>query len=162
MTIVLSDTIAIDGKVVETVKSVGLTPKISAIPVRPLLDPISSPSVSNITIDSSGIISSSGGSGGTTYDIDNRLNYEFISAPTVEIEGIVNIVEPTSSPSVPITTIDNEYKYMTFTNITPNIIYDFTNRNSLVSWRAYANTIPNATHDITDYNGSLDGVWINC
>jgi len=41
MTIVLSDTIAIDGKVIETIKSVGLTPKIPAIPIRPLLDPIS-------------------------------------------------------------------------------------------------------------------------
>jgi hypothetical protein len=52
MPIVLSDNIAIDGKVVETIKSVGLTPKISAIPIRPILDPISSPSVANITIDS--------------------------------------------------------------------------------------------------------------
>ena len=52
MPIVLSDNIAINGKVIETVKSVGLTPKISAIPIRPILDPISSPSVANITINS--------------------------------------------------------------------------------------------------------------
>jgi len=52
MPIVLSDTIAINGKVIETVKSVGLTPKIPAIPIRSIIEPISSPSVPIITIDS--------------------------------------------------------------------------------------------------------------
>jgi len=68
----------------------------------------------NITINSSGIISSSGSSGGTIYDDANRIDYEFLSEPIGETEGKINIAEPTSSPSVVITTIDQEYKYMSF------------------------------------------------
>jgi len=51
---------------------------------------------------------------GTTYTNDIRLDYQYLLAPTGATEGIVNIVEPTSSPSVSKTFISNEYKYMTF------------------------------------------------
>jgi len=80
----------------------------------------------DVTIDSSGIISSI--DTGTAYAIDNRLNFEFISAPTGEIEGIVNRVEPTATPSVSKIIIDNEYKDMTFTYETgaTNTLYTVT------------------------------------
>jgi len=86
--------------------------------------------------DANGIFTSgTGGTGGTSYDDVNRLNYEFLKVPTGESESIVNIQEliiiqdaniqeptidlfiqePTSSPSVPITTTNSDYKYMAFT-----------------------------------------------
>jgi len=86
------------------------------------------------------------GTDGTTYDDENRLNYEFLKEPIEDVVTISNIdeptiiqdaniqepqitqtaniqeptidlviQEPTSSPSVPITPIDSDYKYMSFT-----------------------------------------------
>jgi len=88
----------------------------------------------NITIDSSGIISSSGGSGGTSYDDANRLDYNFLSEPISTEEVITNYSEPIAllqSPIVsPITNyvnIDSAYRYLIFNhnnNIYPQT--DFT------------------------------------
>ena len=66
--------------------------------------------------------------GGTTYDNTNRLDYEFLSEPIGETEAEVNIVEPTSSPSVSKVFIDSEYKYMTFpyTSGANNTAYNIT------------------------------------
>jgi len=45
-----------------------------------------------------------------------RFDYDFLKVPpTAPFDTIVNIVEPTSSPSVAITTINTDYKYMAFT-----------------------------------------------
>jgi len=96
--------------------------------------------------DTNGIFTSGGG--GTTYDDDNRLNYKFLKEPIKDAESIVNIQEPiiiqdaniqeptidlviqepTSSPSVSITTIDSDYKYMafTYTTGTNNTVYNIT------------------------------------
>jgi len=69
------------------------------------------------------------------------------------------ITEPTSSPSIAKTTIDSDYKYMSFViNTTPNLVYDFIDKNTLADWKTYANTIPNATYSLTDYGGN-DGLW---
>jgi hypothetical protein len=87
------------------------------------------------------------GTDATTYDDENRLNYEFLKEPIEDITTISNIdeptiiqdaniqepqitqtaniqeptidlviTEPTSSPSVAITIINSDYKYMSFTN----------------------------------------------
>jgi len=122
--------------------------------------------------DANGIFTSGGGgSGGTTYDDANRLNYEFLRVPTEEGESFVNIQEPiitqdaniqesTSSPSVTKTTINSDYKYMSFSNIiTPDINYNFTSQNTLANWKTYADTIPNATYDFSHYDAGYDGVW---
>jgi len=46
-----------------------------------------------------------------------KFDYDFLKVPLiVPVDTIVNIVEPTSSPSVPKITINSEYKYTTFTN----------------------------------------------
>jgi hypothetical protein len=121
----------------------------------------------------------SGGTGGTIYDDTNRLNYEYLRVPTGEGESIVNInepiiqptniqeptidlfiQEPTSSPSVAKTTINSDYKYMSFViNNTPNIVYDFISKNTFADWKNYADTIPNATYDLTTYDSSADGLY---
>ena len=50
---------------------------------------------------------------------------------------------------------------MTFSNIiAPDINYDFTSYNTLANWKTYADNIPNATYSLSDYNGSIDGVWL--
>ena len=114
----------------------------------------------NLYDDANGIFTSGGGGdGGTTYDDENRLNYEFLKEPTEDLVTISNIdeptiiqdaniqeslitqtaniqeptidlviQEPTSSPSVPKTTIDSDYKYMSFpyTTGTNNTSYTIT------------------------------------
>ena len=77
----------------------------------------------NITIDSSGIISSSGGgsSGGITYDDANRLDYEFLSEPvageditTNYADPIVLLQPPVVSPLIQPIDIDGDYRYISF------------------------------------------------
>jgi len=73
------------------------------------------------------------------------------------IETGKTIVDLTSSPSVPKITINSDFKYMTFINDNPILIYDFNPYNDLVSWSAYANTIPTATHFFDSFQN--DGIW---
>ena len=49
------------------------------------------------------------------------MSYLYIP-PTASADTIVPIQEPTSSPSVAKTTINSEYKYMTFINTEPSLI----------------------------------------
>ena len=85
----------------------------------------------------------------------------FVNIQEPIITQTANIQEPTSSPSVGKTTINSDYKYMTFSSIiTPDINYNFTSQNTLANWKSYANTIPNATYDFSNYDAGYDGVWI--
>jgi len=90
-----------------------------------------------------------------------RYDYEFLKVPLAPADTIVNIQEPTSSPSVNSTTINSDYKYMSFSStITPDINYNCTSQNTLANWKSYADTIPNATYDFSNYDAGYDGVWI--
>jgi len=70
------------------------------------------------------------------------------------------IQDPSSSPSVPITNIDTNYKYMSFTNDAADITYNFTNYTQLEMWVAYANTIPNTETHFEYYNYNLHTIYM--
>jgi len=74
---------------------------------------------------------------------------------TVKTSSIRDIITPITTETI--IDIDDNYKYIAFTNTTPNIIYDFTNYNNLSTWMAYANTIPTATYNYNNFSG--DGLW---
>jgi len=44
---------------------------------------------------------------------------------------------------------------------TPEIIYDFTDKNTLASWKAYADAIPNSIFSYLHFSGNLDTIWTN-
>jgi hypothetical protein len=79
-----------------------------------------------------------------------KYDYEFLKVPVAPADTIVNIQEPTSSPSVTKTIIDNDYKYMSFTFVS-TLEYDIermyppvrnvSSKNHTISGQSYGNGI---------------------
>jgi hypothetical protein len=54
--------------------------------------------------------------------------------------------------------INDNYSYIQFSNNISDLLYDFTQYNTLQEWKKYASSIPNATTQLTDYITKYRGI----